>query len=158
MIIILIFLRIEYNMRKEGAKSSEARPYWGNGYFCADRWMREPLWSYPQIRTFVHILIHIGDFRIILFTSKIAWRPLTSSHGDEKRALFGAWVGGKPLTQVGFFLARPEKGEEEKRTGEYAHQVAWGGGRTKKKKMGYTFSRFIQQTRGKRCPLLHIQV
>ncbi len=28
------------------------------------------------------------------------------------------------LTQVGFSLAQPEKGEEEKRTGEYAHQVA----------------------------------
>ena len=33
-------------------------------------------------------------------------------------------VGGWELTQVGFFLAQPEKGEEEKRTGEYAHQVA----------------------------------
>ncbi len=31
---------------------------------------------------------------------------------------------GGVLTQVGFFLAQPEKGEEEKRTGEYAHQVA----------------------------------
>lgn len=37
---------------------------------------------------------------------------------------FQAPLGGLPLTQVGFFLARPEKGEEEKRTGEYAHQVA----------------------------------
>ncbi len=37
---------------------------------------------------------------------------------------FYSFKGGVGLTQVGFFLAQPEKGEEEKRTGEYAHQVA----------------------------------
>jgi hypothetical protein len=34
------------------------------------------------------------------------------------------WGGEGKLTQVGFSLARPETGEQEKRTGEYLHQVA----------------------------------
>jgi hypothetical protein len=38
--------------------------------------------------------------------------------------MFSSFLGRGGLTQVGFSLARPEMGEEEKRTGEYLHQVA----------------------------------
>ena len=67
MIIILILLMIVYDRVRVCVKATEAHLYRGNGYFCANRWMGEPLWSYPQTRTFVYILIHTPNCRAILF-------------------------------------------------------------------------------------------
>ena len=73
MIIILILLMIVYDRVRICVKATEARLYPGNGYFCADKWKREPLWSYPQIRTFVHILIHTTVRHMMLTLPRIWW-------------------------------------------------------------------------------------